>query len=742
MAGSDLKLQMLIEAQDKTQKQLKSVLDNINNIEKGMKSLEKGSSQSMNAMVSGAKKLAGVFGVAFAANKIKDFALDSAKAFADFEQSSTALEKQFGKNAKSLIASLNEVSQGTVSNADLVMSANRAMALNVTQDVGEMSKLLEFARVRGRAMGLDTTQAFNDIVTGIGRGSQLILDNLGIITKGWAEEAKAAGVAYDAQFILNKVLEQGSEVTGKLGKSQLSNKEKMLAFSASLDNLKVTIGKNLLPVLFDLTQWATNKGIPAIVSAIEWLSDSWDKNFLMIRSISEFTAKAVVWTLDKLREAASRTAYIIDSIRQSIVSDAEVQDKMLKRAKEAAAALAPEGKENLFNAVAVSGTLKLGVPDDLTPENIGKEIDKIQSQFRGGAAKSISGNGKDAIKEAMKLQEELTGRLGDSRQAYREMVRDATKSLAELKIAHDKNTSEINKKIDDLKANLKSLTESYNETIKGLDISAAEKFVEQQQKIKDLQKEIQDTLSRGGDTSALNERLQKEQAALDKFKNDRTDLADEIAEAQRKANLTEFERFIEDLNKRREEEDKNFQTKKEQIQSEIQALEDQRNREAEIYQSKREEYLKTLDTFDEFKNGYIDGLIGMEAKTEVSVKIMENRLAHLQRLLAEIKSVESTVAQSRSSTAENAGIPRAFGGSIIPGMKYRIGERGEEDLILNQAARVEQVQNESNYSISIPININGGGSDSGKIAEMIEQRLPAMLARALQLRQSGVPSNI
>ena len=48
-------------------------------------------------------------------------------------------------------------------------------------------------------------------MTGIGRASPLILDNLGIITKGWAEEASAVGKAYDAQFILNKVLEQGSQ---------------------------------------------------------------------------------------------------------------------------------------------------------------------------------------------------------------------------------------------------------------------------------------------------------------------------------------------------------------------------------------------------------------------------------------------------------------------------------------------------------------------------------------------------
>ena len=124
-------------------------------------------------------------------------AFDITKQAAKFKQSMTAASRQFGKDGDAIIKKLKEVSAGTISNADLIEAANRAMALNVTSDLDQMAELLEVARIRGRAMGIDTTQAFNDIVTGIGRASPLILDNLGIITKGWAEEAKAAGGAFD-----------------------------------------------------------------------------------------------------------------------------------------------------------------------------------------------------------------------------------------------------------------------------------------------------------------------------------------------------------------------------------------------------------------------------------------------------------------------------------------------------------------------------------------------------------------
>lgn len=176
-------------------------------------------------------------------------AFDFTKEAARFQQSMTAARMQFGVDADVMISKLREVSKGTISNADLIESANRAMALNVTKDLGKMTKLLEVARIRGQAMGLDTSQAFNDIVTGIGRGSPLILDNLGIITKGWAEEAKAAGVAMDAQFILNKVLADGAELLEKAGDNGITAAEKIQSFEAGISNLRLELGEALLPAL-------------------------------------------------------------------------------------------------------------------------------------------------------------------------------------------------------------------------------------------------------------------------------------------------------------------------------------------------------------------------------------------------------------------------------------------------------------------------------------------------------------
>jgi len=90
------------------------------------------------------------------------------------------------------------------------------MMLGVAYTAEEMAQLMEVAAVRGRAMGLSTTQAFLDIVTGIGRVSPMILDNLGILTGGektFEDYAKSIGKSKDAltdaekkQALFNKVL--------------------------------------------------------------------------------------------------------------------------------------------------------------------------------------------------------------------------------------------------------------------------------------------------------------------------------------------------------------------------------------------------------------------------------------------------------------------------------------------------------------------------------------------------------
>lgn len=216
------------------------------------------------------KKMAIAGTAAFAAISIA--VRKTVKDAAEFESVSldfNRMVKSIGASGDELLKKLQQASAGTVDNTNLMLTANRAMALGVGNSMDDIVKLLEIARVKGRALGLDTTQAFDNIVTGIGRGSPLILDNLGIITKGWQEEADAAGVAMDKQFILNKILADGTKELESIGEVQLTTKERMAQLSAEFKNASTALGQAFIPVVTRLLQAVT----PVIESIANWAKE-------------------------------------------------------------------------------------------------------------------------------------------------------------------------------------------------------------------------------------------------------------------------------------------------------------------------------------------------------------------------------------------------------------------------------------------------------------------------------------
>ena len=167
-----------------------------------------------------------------------------------------------GQSSDELLKSLKSASKGAISEYDLMLSANKAMVLGVATNSEQFSSLMEVARDRARAMGLTTTQAFNDIVTGIGRGSRMILDNLGIIVSletANKEYAESLGKTVEAltedekkQALLNAVLEQGQSSLDKTSQNTMTASEMFEALKASIKDLSDGIGSNLLPVFSDM----------------------------------------------------------------------------------------------------------------------------------------------------------------------------------------------------------------------------------------------------------------------------------------------------------------------------------------------------------------------------------------------------------------------------------------------------------------------------------------------------------
>jgi len=165
------------------------------------------------------------------------------------------------------LAQLRDASRGTISDANLMLAANRAMMLGVSTSAGDLANLLEVAAFRGRALGLSTQQAFSDIVTGIGRMSPLILDNLGIVVDAearFAEYAASIGKTSEAlsaaekrQVLFNSVLREGNaqmEAAGGLADDSATSFERAAAQVQNFkDQLSQLLALKIAPFIGNLS---------------------------------------------------------------------------------------------------------------------------------------------------------------------------------------------------------------------------------------------------------------------------------------------------------------------------------------------------------------------------------------------------------------------------------------------------------------------------------------------------------
>lgn len=149
------------------------------------------------------------------------------------------------------LAKLREVSRDQVSNAQLIESSSQALLLGIPAE--KIADLLEIARASAIATGSSVAQAFDDITTGIGRASPLILDNLGITLKlGAAYEAMASQVGKSAdeltsseqkQAILNEVLRVGAERVALFGDAQSDLSAALSEGTAAAEDFKTKLGQ-------------------------------------------------------------------------------------------------------------------------------------------------------------------------------------------------------------------------------------------------------------------------------------------------------------------------------------------------------------------------------------------------------------------------------------------------------------------------------------------------------------------
>lgn len=174
-----------------------------------------------------------------------------AKGYSQYASTYQTFTRNAGEDADQLLASMQVATRGMVASSDLVLAANRAMAMGIDQEA--LPRLAEIAEAAGRIMGTDTTQMFDDIVGGIARQEKEILDNLGIVVSATeANEMYAQSIGKSAAALTSEerqtamlyaVMEKGQPLIDMAGEGTDNLTTASARASVALGQLNMAMGE-------------------------------------------------------------------------------------------------------------------------------------------------------------------------------------------------------------------------------------------------------------------------------------------------------------------------------------------------------------------------------------------------------------------------------------------------------------------------------------------------------------------
>lgn len=230
------------EAYGVLEQRLKDVSGRISELKQNAKSFgEIASSDQVNGIFLGtlATKLAGLLGQQ--ASKLKDFALESARAGVEMAEQADGVTKAFNAmDNPNLLDNLRKATKGTVNDVQLMTAAVQANDFRIPLE--DLGKYLEFAQLKAQQTGQSVDYMTNSIVTGLGRKSPLILDNLGISAAEISEKTKETG------DFMKAVAEIVDTQLAAAGETYISAADRAAQKTVELQNAQKALGDEILPL--------------------------------------------------------------------------------------------------------------------------------------------------------------------------------------------------------------------------------------------------------------------------------------------------------------------------------------------------------------------------------------------------------------------------------------------------------------------------------------------------------------
>ena len=325
------------------------------------------------------------------------------------------------------LQTLRDATKGTVSDIELMKAAVKAKDFRIPLE--DLGKYLSFAQLKAQQTGQELDYMVDSIVTGLGRQSPQILDNLGLSAAEISEKTKETGdFMKGVASIVEKNLAQA-------GETYISAADRAAQRTVDLENAQLSLGKALVPIKEEFTDIYGQIQI-GVINAITYIVKHRDTLMILVKAVGLLTATylsyvavqkvAYLWSLravavSKLKAAAAavENAMIeLSVLRHAVLNKTMKTSIALQKAFNVVLKLSPWGL--LFGGITlVVGSLLLfrKRTDDATAsqqrlnqvekqasESAAEETGKLRSLYEATQDQSVAMDKRKQMVEQLKQQ--------------------------------------------------------------------------------------------------------------------------------------------------------------------------------------------------------------------------------------------------------------------------------------------------------------------------------------------------
>ena len=195
--------------------------------------------------------------------KIKDSIVDVAEESVELARSADGIIHAFQQlDNPNLLQTLRKATKNTVDDIELMKAAIKARDFGIPLE--DLGKYLSFAQLKAQQLDVSVQQMTDDIVTGLGRQSPQILDNLGLSAAEISAKTKETG---DFMKAVASIVENN---LAQAGETYISAADRAAQKTTELHNRQLELGQALLPLKEKISNTFDTMRL-SIMGCIVWL---------------------------------------------------------------------------------------------------------------------------------------------------------------------------------------------------------------------------------------------------------------------------------------------------------------------------------------------------------------------------------------------------------------------------------------------------------------------------------------